>query len=402
MLEGKKILLGICGSIAAYKAAYLTRLLVKANAMVKVVMTPDSMGFVQPLTFSTLSKNPVLTQFTNDENGLWNNHVDLAEWADLIIIAPATANTLAKMANGICDNLLMAVLLSARSPVAVAPAMDLDMYGHPATQRNMDQLKKDGIHIIAAETGELASGLSGEGRMAEPENIISNIISTFFLSNSDRLKGVTVTINAGPTQESIDPVRYISNHSTGKMGISLAEQLTLQGAQVNLVLGPTDLKPSIPGINTLHVTTADEMFSQSTKLFPQSDIFIGSAAVADFTPSHTANRKIKKENGKIPLELIATKDILKELGTHKKPGQVLVGFALETHDEKINAAKKLESKNLDFIILNSLKEKGAGFGVNTNKISILSKNNKTLNFELKPKPEVARDIVEYLIEYIDA
>jgi len=402
-LKNKKILIGITGSIAAYKAVILTRLLVKAGAVVKVIMTDAAKTFVAPLTFSTLSKNPVYSTFTESEDGIWNNHVELGLWADVLLIAPATANTLAKMSNGICDNLLSAVYLSAKCPVFVAPAMDLDMWLHPSTQKNIKNLESYGNKIIPVGDGELASGLHGAGRLAEPEAIFE-YFENFFHSTSikkekettDALKGKKVLITAGPTQEALDPVRFISNHSSGKMGISLAEAALSKGADVYLVLGPTSLKPTSSEINVLSVKSAEDMFNAVDKNFDDSDLIIMAAAVADFTPLTTSDKKIKK-SGKdnMILELKRTKDILKTMGQRKKEHQILVGFALETNNEVENATRKLTSKNLDFIVLNSMREKGAGFKHNTNRITIFDKYNKIAKFELKSKDEVAYDILNY-------
>lgn len=395
MLTGKKILLGISGSIAAYKSAVLTRLLIKEGAEVQVVMTPSSKDFITPLTLATLSKKPALSAFKKNEAGEWTNHVELGLWADLMLVAPASANTLAKMANGICDNLLLATYLSARCPVMVAPAMDLDMYAHPSTQTNLKILKKNGNLVLDADSGELASGLSGQGRMAEPEHILEKI-QDFFLSNLP-LQGKKALVNAGPTFEAIDPVRFIGNHSSGKMGYAIAERLASLGARVHLVSGPTSIETKVPGITITRVMSAKEMFKACTKAFPGSDITVLAAAVADFTPKKTAGEKIKKDGKNLTLELVGTQDIALELGKKKKKKQILVGFALETENERKNARKKLASKNFDMIVLNSLKDKGAGFGHDTNKITIIKKNNKSKVFELKSKTEVANDIVNEIL-----
>jgi len=395
MLSNKKIILGITGSIAAYKAAVLLRMLVKEGAEVKVLMSPLAKEFVAPLTFATLSKNPVLTEFYNPENGDWNSHVDLGIWADLFLIAPATANTMAKMANGIADNLLLTTYLSARCPVVIAPAMDLDMFLHPATQKNIEILKKYGNIIIEPSTGELASGLSGKGRMEEPEKILEEIAS-FFKKKSLINKKILVT--AGPTYEPIDPVRFIGNHSSGKMGFALAEKLVEEGAEVILISGPVNVSIENASIQRINVSTAEEMYKASLEHFPNVDGAILCAAVADFTPEKKSDSKIKRK-GEMNLRLKPTKDIAKSLGEIKKKNQVLVGFALETNDEKTNALKKLKSKKLDFIVLNSLKEKGAGFQVDTNKISILEINGLETNFETKSKKLVAKDIIEKLSTY---
>src|SRR5688572_11311092 len=350
MLNGKKIVLGVSGSIAAYKSAVLVRLLVKEGAEVKVIMTPSAHDFITPLTLSTLSKNPVLTQFVKDESGQWNNHVDLGLWADAMVIAPASANTLAKMANGLCDNLLLAVYLSARCPVFFSPAMDLDMLQHPATKSNIEKLINFGNRIIEPGFGELASGLTGLGRMAEPEQIIDQLNA--FLRDSNKLQGKTVLVTAGPTHEAIDPVRFIGNHSSGKMGFAIAEALADEGAKVNLVTGPTQQHTEHPRINVKAVVSAEEMFEACNKLFPTADITVLSAAVADYKPSAKVDQKIKKKDDTLVIELTRTRDIAASLGKLKHNGQVIVGFALETEEEHSNAVKKLESKNFDMIILN--------------------------------------------------
>lgn len=394
MLKGKKIVLGVCSGIAAYKAAFLTRLLVKVGAEVQVVMTPGAKEFITPLTLSTLSKNPVYSEFTSGANGQWNNHVELGLKADLILIAPATANTLAKMANGLCDNLLLAVYLSARCPVMVAPAMDLDMLKHPATQKNIDTLKSFGNILIPSGTGELASGLHGEGRLAEPEQILQ-FVEDFF-GRKKKLSGKKVLISAGPTYEAIDPVRFIGNHSSGKMGVALAEEAAKEGAQVTLVLGPSSVLPTNSAINVFHIESAQEMYNMCTRLFKTHDIAIMSAAVADYRPAKVSATKIKKQDAALNIQLEPTPDTLAALGKLKTKKQTLVGFALETNNEIENAKKKVKSKNLDFIVLNSLRNKDAGFRHNTNKISIIDRNNKIHNFELKNKDEVAKDIIAHL------
>lgn len=395
MLQNKKILLGVCGSIAAYKAASLVRLLTKAGAEVRVLMTASASDFITPLTLATLSKNPVLSQFSTSETGEWNNHVELGLWADLMLIAPASANTLAKMANGLCDNLLLATYLSARCPVYFAPAMDLDMYQHPATKSNLDKLKSFGNTIIEAEHGELASGLVGTGRMAEPENIIKVLEGAF--SKKKALTGKQVLITAGPTYEAIDPVRFIGNHSSGKMGFAIAKAVADQGAKVNLISGPTHLTITHPNIDLYRVTSAKEMYEKSQSIFKNSDMAILAAAVADYKPQQVANQKIKKQNTELTIALTKTEDIAASLGKLKTKNQVMVGFALETENEEVNAKKKIESKNFDLIVLNSLNDKGAGFGHDTNKISIIDKQNKIRTFELKTKEEVAQDIVDTII-----
>ncbi|MCA6364203.1 MAG: bifunctional phosphopantothenoylcysteine decarboxylase/phosphopantothenate--cysteine ligase CoaBC [Bacteroidetes bacterium] len=395
MLQGKRIVLGVTGGIAAYKAALLVRLLVKNGAEVKVVMTRAAHDFVTPLTLATLSKHEVLTEFVADAHGTWNNHVELGLWADVLIIAPATANTLAKLAHGQCDNLLLAVCLSARCPVMVAPAMDVDMYHHAATQANLHLLKSRDVHVIPPGTGELASGLSGEGRLAEPEEIVKHIAATF--AQAERLSGKHILVTAGPTYEAIDPVRFIGNHSTGKMGFALAEELARRGADVTLVTGPVALHTQHPRIKRISITSAQEMYEAATAVFDQCDAAILSAAVADFRPKNAAGSKIKKEAGGVPqIELEQTPDTLAELGRRKTGKQILAGFALETDNEEANAQSKLTRKNLDFIVLNSLRDEGAGFGKDTNRISLLTREGKTLKFELKTKSEVAADIADYL------
>jgi phosphopantothenoylcysteine decarboxylase/phosphopantothenate--cysteine ligase len=398
MLSGKRILLGVSGSIAAYKSAILVRLLIKSGAEVKVVMTASALDFITPLTLSTLSKNPVLTQFTKAE-GEWNNHVELGLWADAFVIAPASANTLAKMANGICDNLLMAAYLSARCPVFFAPAMDLDMLQHPSTKQNIEKLVSWGNHQINPTHGELASGLVGTGRMAEPEDILTSLEQFF---SRKPLKGKKALVTAGPTHEAIDPVRFISNHSTGKMGFAIAEQLAQQGATVTLITGPTHLSKDIKGVKVIAVNSADEMYEASVANFKEADISVLSAAVADYKPAKQADQKIKKKEETLTLELVKTKDIAAELGKLKTNAQLIVGFALETENEQAHAEKKLASKNFDLIVLNSLNDKGAGFGHDTNKITIIDSNKKSKEFNLKSKKEVAQDIVTTIIEYMHA
>lgn len=393
MLQGKKILLGITGSIAAYKSIYLVRSLVKAGAEVRVIITPSAKDFVSSLTLSTLSRNPVLTDLFDEES--WSNHVMLGRWADLMIIAPLSCNTLAKMANGHCDNLLLATYLSATCPVVVAPAMDEDMWHHPATKENLKKLESFGNTIIPVEKGDLASGLTGEGRMAEPEQILDFICTRFFLTRP--LTGKKAMVTAGPTYEPIDPVRFIGNHSTGKMGLAIARELQHRGADVTLIMGPTQVDMSSNGIPIVKVKTADEMYRASNKVFEKSDIAIMAAAVADYAPVAIAKEKIKKKEDRLVLELTKTKDILKSLGEKKKEGQVLVGFALETNDEEQNAADKLQKKNADMIILNSLNDPGAGFGHDTNKITIFEKGGQQFSFDTKSKNEVAKDIVDTII-----
>lgn len=396
-MKGKKIVIGITASIAAYKTASLIRLLIKEGAEVKVIMTEDAKAFITPLTLSTLSKNPVYSTFIKNDFGEWTNHVELGLWADLFVIAPASANTIAKMANGICDNLLLATYLSAKCSVLFAPAMDLDMYQHPSTKANINKLIQYGNHLIAANNGELASGLIGEGRMAEPEEILSEII-TFFSKKKD-LTNKKVLITAGPTFEKIDPVRFIGNHSTGKMGLALALNCFERGADVVLVCGPNQLNLNQYPFRTIEVTSSEEMYNACISEFPKTDIAIMSAAVADYKSKTIASQKIKKSDSSLTIELEKTIDILSSLGSIKK-NQVLVGFALETENEKSNAFDKLKRKNADLIVLNSLNDKGAGFGHDTNKISILHKDNRIVEFDLKSKKEVAVDIINEIISLL--
>lgn len=393
-MEGKKILLGITGSIAAYKAIYLVRLLVKAGAEVRVIMTPSAKDFVSSLTLSTLSHNTVLTDLFDEQS--WANHVMLGRWADLMLIAPLSCNTLAKMAHGQCDNLLLATWLSATCPVVVAPAMDEDMWHHSATRQNLRQLESFGSKVIPVDKGELASGLYGEGRMAEPEQIIQFINDNFFLSRP--LAGKKALVTAGPTYEAIDPVRFIGNHSSGKMGIAIAKELYRRGADVSLILGPVATNFSDNGINLVRVTSADDMYNACHQIFEETDIAIMSAAVADYMPVAKAKQKIKKKVDNLNLELTKTKDILKSLGEKKRKGQILVGFALETVNEKQYALEKLDKKNADMIVLNSLNDAGAGFGHDTNKITIFQKEGIETHFDTKSKEEVAKDIVETIIK----
>jgi len=396
MLTNKKILLAVTGSIAAYKIPSLVRLLVKGGAEVKVIMTPASKSFVSPLTLSTLSKNPVLADIAEDDS--WANHVMLGRWADIFVIAPLSCNSLGKMANGLCDNLLQAVYLSATCPVVVAPAMDEDMWKHPSTKSNLQKLSAYGNLIIPVESGELASGLTGEGRMAEPETIVEWIMD--FLKKKDELKGKKALVTAGPTYESIDPVRFIGNHSSGKMGIAVANELVSRGADVTLVLGPSTIKVN-DLIKTIRVKSAADMLNACLTEFAGKDITVMSAAVADYTPVTIAEEKIKKTAGTLSVELKKTTDILKELGSRKTKDQLLVGFALETNNEKAYALKKLESKHADMIVLNSLNDSGAGFGYDTNKVTIFDKKGKEYSFDTKTKQEVAADIVNTIIQYKD-
>lgn len=406
MLKGKKILIGVCGSIAAYKSAYLVRALVKEGAEVKVLMTDAACDFVDPLTFSTLSKNPVVTSFSSDDKS-WISHVEMGIWADVFVIAPASANTMAKLASGMCDNLLTATYLSAKCPVVLAPAMDLDMWKHPATQFNVNALRRFGNEIISVNFGELASGLVGEGRMAEPEEIVANLQKRFELQKKradhyKKIAGKRILITAGPTVESIDPVRFISNHSTGKMGFAIAEELASLGADVTLVKGPTSYNPEVKGIKIIPVTSAEEMYEASLKAFPKSDVAILAAAVADYKPVTVAKEKLKKSGETLRIDLVKNPDILETLGKQKTKKQILVGFALETEDELANAHQKLKKKNLDMIVLNSLRDRGAGFGFDTNKVTILNKKGSEKSYSLKGKPDVARDIIDEVINLVDA
>jgi len=401
VLSGKNIILGVTAGIAAYKSAFLVRLLVKSGAQVKVVMTPSSKEFVTPLTLSTLSKNEVLSSFTNEEDDTaqWNNHVALALWADFLLVAPATANTLSKMANGTCDNLLLAVYLSAKCPVYYAPAMDLDMYQHPTTIASFNKLESFGNIQIPAGHGELASGLVGQGRMAEPEDIVLFLETE--IESKLPLRGKKILITAGPTYEAIDPVRFIGNHSSGKMGFAIAQAAAQLGATITLVSGPVSLHINHPQVKVISVTSAAEMYEVAHANYDGMDIAILSAAVADYKPTKVASEKIKKKDTTLTLQLEKTKDILKSLGA-KKQNQFLVGFALETQNELENAKRKLEQKNLDLIVLNSLRDKGAGFAGDTNKVTLIGKDNKTTPFPVKPKSDVAQDILQYIIEQLHA
>ncbi|HXB92813.1 MAG TPA: bifunctional phosphopantothenoylcysteine decarboxylase/phosphopantothenate synthase [Puia sp.] len=432
MLQNKKILLGVSGSIAAYKSLLLVRLLIREGATVRVIQTPASRDFVTPLSLSTLSKNPVLSDLSGPEG--WTNHVELGRWADLFLIAPLSCNTLAKMAHGLCDNLLLATYLSATCPVWVAPAMDEDMWKHPSTVDNIETLKRYGNRLIPVEKGELASGLVGEGRMAEPDQILS-LVQEFFGANgagspgtagvgysgdpqgsptqvsSQRegrraeLAGKIALVTAGPTHEAIDPVRFIGNHSSGKMGVAIAGELASRGAWVHLVLGPTSLDSDLPAVTVKHVVSAEEMFEACQEIFPRADLAIMSAAVADFTPLHPAGEKIKKGKDAtkgLTLELTRTRDILGTLGQQKKKGQVLVGFALETRDGRAYALDKLRSKNADLIVLNSLENPGAGFGYNTNQVTIFSQDGQEWAYEQKSKQQVAKDIVDRVVNRLYA
>ncbi len=396
MLKGKHIILGITGGIAAYKAVSLLRLFVKAGADVQVVITPAGKEFITPVTLSALSGHPVISEFFTANTGSWNSHVDLGLWADAVVIAPATASTIAKMANGVADNMLVTTYLSAKAPVFIAPAMDLDMFAHPSTQHNLDLLRSYGNHIIEPASGELASHLIGKGRMEEPEQIFKVVAE--FLTHRKDLEGKKVMITAGPTYEKIDPVRFIGNYSSGKMGYALAEECAERGADVLLISGPVSIKAHHPSIKVVAVESAQQMHDAALSAFPDSDAAIMCAAVADYAPVVVAEKKIKREKDEIPvIELKKNPDIAAALGRIKKPGQMLVGFALETDNEMANAQSKLERKNLDMIVLNSLADKQAGFGVDTNKVTIIEKDGSVHSYEVKPKKEVAADIVDLII-----
>ncbi len=405
MLKGKKIVLGITGSIAAYKACLIIRGLIKAGAEVQVVITPAGKEFITPITLSALTQKPVISDFFSQRDGTWHSHVALGLWADAMLIAPCTASTLGKMANGVADNMLITTYLSMKAPVFIAPAMDLDMYQHPTTRQNMERLRSFGNYIIEPQSGFLASGLEGKGRMEEPENIVEFLSKALGRTATDRtdsrdsssLKGKKVLITAGPTYEKIDPVRFIGNYSSGKMGFALAEECARRGAEVTLVAGPVSIQCS-SGIQRINVESCQEMYDAATKAFPQCDAAILCAAVADYRPEHIAEQKIKRENPQtstLDIRLVANPDIAAQLGRMKRDGQVLVGFALETNDEETNAHKKLEKKNLDFIVLNSLQNEGTCFRSDENQISIISRNGQS-DFEKKPKQQVAVDIVDYL------
>lgn len=397
ILNGKRIILFVTGSIAAYKAVIIVRLLIKSGAEVKVVMTRAAADFVSPLTFSTLSKNKVLSELFDEDT--WANHVGLGRWADLILAAPASCNTIAKMANGICDNLMQAIYLSAACPVLIAPAMDEDMWNHPSTKRNIDTLRRQGNNILPVNDGELASGLTGMGRMAEPEEILDYLNDFFEWGQS--LKGITALVTAGPTQEPIDPVRYIANRSTGTMGIAIAEELSTRGASVHLIVGPS-IVPLPKNVVSVKVNTAREMYDACMSLIKSCQIIIMAAAVADFTPGKPSREKIKKDNDKLSLEMVKTKDILFEAGKIKAKHQTLIGFALETNNEKENALKKLKQKKADLIVLNSLNDEGAGFGIDTNRIIIFDRKGNEYKFNKKSKREVAKDIINTIITFRNA
>ena len=393
---GKKIILGITGSIAAYKAAYIIRALIKKGAEVQVVITPAGKEFITPLTLATLSRNPVISEFFSNRDGTWNSHVDLGLWADAMLVAPATAATIGKMATGIADNMLVTTYLSCKAPVFVAPAMDLDMYAHPSTQQNLDKLRSFGNIIIEPSDGFLASGLEGKGRMTEPDDIVK-VMGDFFSLKKD-LQKKKILITAGPTYEKIDPVRFIGNYSSGKMGFALAEACAKRGAEVTLIAGPVSIKTLHPSIHRIDVESADEMYNVSVETFPQCDIAILCAAVADYKPRYQAEEKIKREQqGDISLSLVRNKDIAAALGEIKKPAQTLIGFALETKDGVINAREKLKRKNLDLIVLNSLQENGAGFKCDTNKVTLIDKTGVETKISLKLKSEIAEDIIDHML-----
>lgn len=398
-LSGKHIVLGVTGSIAAYKAAYLLRGLVKEGAEVQVVMTPAAKEFITAVTMSALSGKPVISEFFASSDGSWNSHVDLGQWADLMLIAPATAATLGKMANGVCDNMLITTYMSAKSPVMIAPAMDLDMFRHPANSRNIDILRSFGNLIIEPGEGELASGLHGKGRMEEPENILEEVVR--FFNQKKKLLNKHFLVTAGPTYEKIDPVRFIGNYSSGKMGFAIANELAAAGARVTLVSGPVDIRKTHEGVTVIPVESAGQMHKKCVSIFPQTDGAVMCAAVADFTPAEFSDSKIKREKDELIVRLKPTKDIAGDLGKMKTERQVLVGFALETNDELANAFSKLQRKNLDLIVLNSLNDHGAGFGVDTNKITLIGKDNKPAVFKLKSKVEVASDIVDAIVSEME-
>lgn len=398
ILKGKHIIVGITGGIAAYKTASLVRLFVKAGAEVQVIMTPAAKEFITPVTMSALTGKPVVSEFFTANTGQWNSHVDLGLWADVMVIAPATASTIGKMANGIADNMLVTSYLSAKAPVFIAPAMDLDMMAHPSTLRNLDTLRSYGNHIIESTTGELASHLIGKGRMAEPEAIFAEIERYFNNPEPAKsLKGKNVLITAGPTHERIDPVRFIGNYSSGKMGYAIADEAARRGANVTIVSGPVNVKPSMPGIEVVKVESALQMLDATMQQFPKADITILTAAVADYAPAHPAKHKIKREEQETPtIELVKNPDIAATLGKEKRDNQLVVGFALETDNEQTNALEKMERKNLDYIVLNSLRDNGAGFQTDTNKVTIFDRSGQMTSFGLKPKSEVASDIIDYI------
>ncbi|MBT8195887.1 MAG: bifunctional phosphopantothenoylcysteine decarboxylase/phosphopantothenate--cysteine ligase CoaBC [Bacteroidia bacterium] len=394
---GKKIILGVCGSIAAYKSAELVRLLVKSGAEVKVIMTEAAKDFITPLTLSTLSKHEVLSDFSNTDTDTWNEHVQLGLWADHLLIAPASANTIAKMAHGMCDNFLTAVYLSAKCSVSVAPAMDLDMYQHPSTQQNLSALQSYGVSIIGPDSGELASGLNGMGRMTEPEEIVQSLSGK---KKDQSLVGYKALVTAGPTREAIDPVRFLSNNSSGKMGVAIANELANRGADVTLVAGPGCVNGQHNSINRINIVSAAEMHKVCVEHFPNSNITVMAAAVADFTPQTVVDKKIKKNGSELDLHLTSTKDILADIGSRKRENQVVVGFAMETDNALENAKKKLQNKNADAIVLNSLNEKGAGFKTDTNKVTIIDRKGNEVEHPLKLKTEVAQDIIDHILNLL--
>ncbi|NNC84851.1 MAG: bifunctional phosphopantothenoylcysteine decarboxylase/phosphopantothenate--cysteine ligase CoaBC [Bacteroidia bacterium] len=394
---GKKIILGVCGSIAAYKSAELVRLLVKSGAEVKVIMTEAAKDFITPLTLSTLSKHEVLSDFSNTDTDTWNEHVQLGLWADHLLIAPASANTIAKMAHGMCDNFLTAVYLSAKCSVSVAPAMDLDMYQHPSTQQNLSTLQSYGVSIIGPDSGELASGLNGMGRMTEPEEIVQSLSGK---KKDQSLVGYKALVTAGPTREAIDPVRFLSNNSSGKMGVAIANELANRGADVTLVAGPGCVNGQHNSINRINIVSAAEMHKVCVEHFPNSNITVMAAAVADFTPQTVVDKKIKKNGSELDLHLTSTKDILADIGSRKRENQVVVGFAMETDNALENAKKKLQNKNADAIVLNSLNEKGAGFKTDTNKVTIIDRKGNEVEHPLKLKTEVAQDIIDHILNLL--
>lgn len=400
-LAGKRIILGVTGSIAAYKAVYLLRLLMKEGADVQVIMTPAAREFVGPVTFSALSGKTVLSDFFSSDGGDWNSHVEMGVSADLMLVAPVTASTLGKLANGVADNLLVTTYLSARCPVVVAPAMDMDMYRHPSTQRNLDILKGYGNIVIEPGKGELASGLEGPGRMEEPEEILKFIRQIESEPSKKKLLNKQVLVTAGPTHENIDPVRFIGNHSSGKMGFAIAEAFAAEGAKVYLVTGPVSLKTHAEGVEVIRVTSADEMFERCNKVMEQIDIAVFNAAVSDFTPVSTSEKKVKRGEDEWTIRLKPTKDIAAEMGKRKSAGQLLVGFALETDNELEHARLKLEKKNLDLIVLNSMQDMGAGFGTDTNRVTMIDRLGNSDQYELKPKVQVAADLVQRVIKMVE-
>lgn len=400
MLAGKHVLLGITGSIAAYKAAYIVRMLVKEGAEVKVLMTAAAKQFITPLTMATLSRNPILTEFFDPENGQWNSHVSLGMWADVFLIAPASANTLAKMASGVADNLLLTTYLSARCPVMAAPAMDLDMYAHPATQEALRILRSRGVEIVEAASGELASGLDGKGRMEDPETIVDRV--RVLLGRRESLRGRRALVTSGPTREAIDPVRFISNHSSGKMASAIAVELARRGADVTVVSGPAPVRPSCAGVSVVDVTSAGEMYGAALEEYGRGcDITVLCAAVADFTPAAPSESKIKKNGESMMLELVPTRDIAAAIGERRRPGEVVVGFALETDNAQDNAQDKLRRKNMDMIVLNSMRDPGAGFGVDTNRVTLFFRDGGSEELPLESKTAVASDIVDRIEKLLE-